>query len=397
MEARSNRAGFWAKNKMSDDNQHIDSEETEQTIPKEEGTVVKSSIQKLHTPTMFSKYLAMVLFVLLPFLGGWVGYQYGFENKVTEIDSTVSLSGSEQVDEKENCKSMTYDNGEHNYSLPLFPEELEWTEIESDEIYYIHSYETNNISLTGKHYQAKTLITDFDEPNNKIDYLDELRLSPDWNFEISLGSVTYTATAADGPEGGFSGLLKQTSNGVVQVVFSENYGACFQWTEAGDREFVTPCEKYYEIFVSEPVELNDYSNWKTYRNEDNGYNIIGMCKGEMGSDAEYFVEDRLNVYSRNLPIASSSDFMFIGELATSPHASVGFYSIGNSVYMGCNRELVEGLDASTTELVDVIYIKDKDSVYRPYVSGINEMMNVEASECTKQTLNKCNSEGYIPY
>lgn len=42
-----------------------------------------SSVSDLHRVTPLSKYLAMILFVALPFIGGWVGYQYAPEKIVT--------------------------------------------------------------------------------------------------------------------------------------------------------------------------------------------------------------------------------------------------------------------------------------------------------------------------
>ncbi|MCA9362736.1 hypothetical protein KC851_00210 [Candidatus Kaiserbacteria bacterium] len=43
-----------------------------------------------HKITPLSKYLALALFVLLPFVGGWVGYQYAPE-KIVEIERVVEV------------------------------------------------------------------------------------------------------------------------------------------------------------------------------------------------------------------------------------------------------------------------------------------------------------------
>lgn len=40
--------------------------------------------------TPFSKYLAMVLFIALPFVGGWIGYTFGVENPPKNINSTAT-------------------------------------------------------------------------------------------------------------------------------------------------------------------------------------------------------------------------------------------------------------------------------------------------------------------
>ncbi len=45
---------------------------------------------QLHTVTPLSKYLAMTLFVILPFLGGWIGYTYAPE-KVVEVEKVVEI------------------------------------------------------------------------------------------------------------------------------------------------------------------------------------------------------------------------------------------------------------------------------------------------------------------
>ena len=41
--------------------------------------------EDLHKATSLSTYLAMVLFILMPFVGGWIGYQYAPE-KVVEVE-----------------------------------------------------------------------------------------------------------------------------------------------------------------------------------------------------------------------------------------------------------------------------------------------------------------------
>ncbi len=53
-------------------------------------TVVQEVAEKsgLHIVTPLSKYLAMVLFIILPFVGGWIGYHYAPE-KVVEVEKVV--------------------------------------------------------------------------------------------------------------------------------------------------------------------------------------------------------------------------------------------------------------------------------------------------------------------
>lgn len=54
----------------------------------EQNEVVEAKPSPLHSVTPLSKYLAMALFVALPFLGGWVGYTYAPE-KVVEVEKIV--------------------------------------------------------------------------------------------------------------------------------------------------------------------------------------------------------------------------------------------------------------------------------------------------------------------
>jgi hypothetical protein len=52
--------------------------------------------EQLHKVTPLSKYLAMALFVALPFLGGWVGYMYAPET-VVEVEKLVEVDKSEKL------------------------------------------------------------------------------------------------------------------------------------------------------------------------------------------------------------------------------------------------------------------------------------------------------------
>jgi hypothetical protein len=57
-----------------------------------------------HRASPFSKYAAMALFVVVPFIGGWVGYTYAPE-KIVEIEKVVikdDFGANENIREKEN-------------------------------------------------------------------------------------------------------------------------------------------------------------------------------------------------------------------------------------------------------------------------------------------------------
>jgi len=61
-------------------------ENENQTI--EQTEVTEANQSQFHTVTPLSKYLAMGLFIVLPFLGGWIGYTYAPE-KVVEVEKVV--------------------------------------------------------------------------------------------------------------------------------------------------------------------------------------------------------------------------------------------------------------------------------------------------------------------
>lgn len=69
--------------------------------------------------TPFSKYLAMILFILLPFVGGYVGYRYA-PDKVVEMDVIeVSSTTNEPEDMHVKTQSTTLDDM-ISYTSPVF-------------------------------------------------------------------------------------------------------------------------------------------------------------------------------------------------------------------------------------------------------------------------------------
>jgi hypothetical protein len=56
---------------------------------------------RLHQITPFSKYLAMALFIILPFVGGWIGYQYAPE-KLVEVEKIVTVERVPKAAEENN-------------------------------------------------------------------------------------------------------------------------------------------------------------------------------------------------------------------------------------------------------------------------------------------------------
>lgn len=72
--------------------------ESENLNLEEQEIVVEPNEQEssLHRVTPFSKYLAMLLFILMPFIGGWIGYQYAPE-KVIEVERVVEVENIREV------------------------------------------------------------------------------------------------------------------------------------------------------------------------------------------------------------------------------------------------------------------------------------------------------------
>jgi hypothetical protein len=64
----------------------------------EQNEVADVKPSPLHTITPLSKYLAMVLFVILPFLGGWIGYSYAPERVVIHEEETSKNTGLKPSD-----------------------------------------------------------------------------------------------------------------------------------------------------------------------------------------------------------------------------------------------------------------------------------------------------------
>lgn len=63
-----------------------------------------SNFKQLNVVTTLSKYLALALFIALPFLGGWVGYNYS-PKKVVELQDVHSIG---EFLEFENIESITW-------------------------------------------------------------------------------------------------------------------------------------------------------------------------------------------------------------------------------------------------------------------------------------------------
>lgn len=76
---------------------------------------IEDSKNALHKVTPLSKYLAMIIFIASPFIGGWIGYQYAPE-KVVEVERVVEISSDSAIGELEENVSIRKGNSETDYS-----------------------------------------------------------------------------------------------------------------------------------------------------------------------------------------------------------------------------------------------------------------------------------------
>lgn len=74
----------------------------------------ESTFQKLNKVTPFSKYFAMVLFIIMPFIGAYVGYRYAPE-KVAE---PVKIAGVDRSIEEEDVIQTNEESGVNVFNVP---------------------------------------------------------------------------------------------------------------------------------------------------------------------------------------------------------------------------------------------------------------------------------------
>lgn len=61
--------------------------------------------QQINTVTPLSKYLAMALFIILPFIGGWIGYTYAPE-KIVEVEKIIIQEVKDENEVTKNSNSI---------------------------------------------------------------------------------------------------------------------------------------------------------------------------------------------------------------------------------------------------------------------------------------------------
>ena len=168
--------------------------EVPDTVLETDGTKKKGKM--LHTVTPLSKYLAMVLFVVMPFVGGWIGYMYAPEKvvevtRVVEVEKVVEQNDSSK--EFSDLYSYTLPSGwSHAESGVVAPSSMEIEEPYVDELGYYHEPE---VAVSLQHWQSRDL---FDA--------DKTFMTQRWPAEYAmLLSVVYPSEAGV-PEAALSAL-----------------------------------------------------------------------------------------------------------------------------------------------------------------------------------------------
>jgi hypothetical protein len=125
----------------------------------ESSSVTSENIHPVNQITPLSKYLAMVLFIMLPFLGGYVGYTLAPE-KVVEVENVV-ITKSDTVDENTQSNAdISPDVSEGFYLKDIGTETSPKTEI-----YYVRSGEPLFLGYSA----GCSKITSTDEYHREID------------------------------------------------------------------------------------------------------------------------------------------------------------------------------------------------------------------------------------
>jgi hypothetical protein len=96
---------------------------------------VENTLSPLHKATPLSKYLVMIVFVLLPFIGGWIGYTYAPEKVVEveriilkEVEMVEDLNSQDKIEDSSGSIAITSESplfpGEPDIDTPEFSEYL---------------------------------------------------------------------------------------------------------------------------------------------------------------------------------------------------------------------------------------------------------------------------------
>lgn len=156
-----------------------------------------SSWGSLNRVTTLSKYLALALFVALPFLGGYVGYVYAPEKLVT-VERVV-----ERTTEKTEVATTTMEK-EINYES--YSERLDKLRDSEDDVIFTGFYHTETIEFFDEVFTCQQLQVVSDYPQNKFVelYVNSIlsgnsiqRLTPNGNLLLNLPWDEMSETAKE--------------------------------------------------------------------------------------------------------------------------------------------------------------------------------------------------------
>lgn len=212
--------------------------EPEQTTP-----VVESSdkFENLKKVTPLSKYLAMTLFIIMPFLGGWIGYTYAPE-KVVEV-YTISPDNQFSQDEVANSlspasllpnKSLAVTKSSGPTSTTTLQIDLSGFESIGEEDAGINILSTQIVNTTGRLVKLDWTVTlEAYEPS----HLSEMGLKV---MNERTGQMIRVVPASE-IEGDFSGVREY--NGSIDL---DSYGIAIDFF-AGDKLSVQLWEDYDDL------------------------------------------------------------------------------------------------------------------------------------------------------
>jgi hypothetical protein len=149
------------------------------------GTKACPWYQPLCNVTPLSKYLAMVIFILMPFVGAYVGYEYALTNESNATD--ILVTSSKSVPQNQNTSTLT-DLGDVN--VPV-----------------IISVTANSVPLVDIKKSTSTIRVAtkesigeyFDEGTNFVNFttLDNIAVNGDISYVTNLPFLTILATTSD--------------------------------------------------------------------------------------------------------------------------------------------------------------------------------------------------------
>lgn len=334
-------------------------------------------LNKWNQATPLSKYLAMALFVALPFIGGWIGYTYAPE-KIVEVEKIVvkevpiekevvtnagevmkRIDSAELLKDDSGFKIFTglYNGSTQEYSLPN-PEiyslvsfnsedhlstivqkpinEMQRSHAEFypfDEGFYVYEdYELSRVSSNGIEN-----IFSFPEPNaNYFFDIDDMKVSDD-------GETLVWVQSGDGPiRLNVTNLIDQTTrsvyekDGLYQSLFIEKFGcndSCIYVTETptgvGGYILFRGTPRFFKV----DLETGAVTDLLPKRDGQEGYTSVAVSEDEshiaymdgLDDGDVVVVKDLSSGNERRVPIDRDGPFRGAGGFMFSPdHTRIVF-------------------------------------------------------------------------